>query len=385
MPGKGAVIVNFDETSIRLHQKIGPGFLVKLAREQKRLGKLTQDVSKGQLLGTFNHVAMICSDLQLQPHLPQFIFMNKSHISLEQFDSIKTELLPNIHPYRVDNPWMTAEKMKLVMKALADTAKQHTPGKRILLCGDTYKAHSTRGTWAAAAAHGIFYFMVPPKLTWALQPCDTHVFAMFKNKLSKTCQRLAIANGAGSVDVLNLIRALNETIDEIINKRCWRKAFSDVGLLDNQRLVSARTRRNLDFENVDRLSPPPGVPTLSELTCCFPQRTDIPIGHVFSAVLRAERQAEHRPLDLSHGPCSATVTTPSSEGSQTRPRLPRMIAGSTVPMLVRLPSSTPPRPQLPPALWLPTLRRLPSAGPTLSEPAAHSALRPPLPPPRDSQ
>ena len=37
-----------------------------------------------------------------------------------------------------------------------------------------------------------------------------------------------------------------------------------------------------------------GIPELRDLLACFPQRTDVPIGHVFSALSRAHRLAQSR-------------------------------------------------------------------------------------------
>ncbi len=90
-PHERALVVNMDETSIRLYQKPGKGYVVMMARNQKRSAKsLTRSVTKGQLLGTFTHVAMICDDAELQPHLPQFLFINQTQISQAEFESIQT-------------------------------------------------------------------------------------------------------------------------------------------------------------------------------------------------------------------------------------------------------------------------------------------------------
>ena len=223
-----------DETSIRLYQKPGKGYVVKMARKQKRSAKsLTRNVTKGQLLGTFTHVAMICDDAELQPHLPQFLFINQTQISQADFESIQGEWLPNVHAHRVANPWMTNDKMKVVLKGLADAVSAHSKNRRVVLCSDAHKTHIATSTWQSAAAHNFFYFIVPPKLTWALQPCDTHLFAMFKNMLSTTCQKLAIQNGRRRWDITLLMKALNTSIGDVLNKRSWRKAFDDLGYRGN--------------------------------------------------------------------------------------------------------------------------------------------------------
>ena len=123
-----------DETSIRLYQKPGKGCVVKVARKEKRSAKsLTRNVTKGQLLGTFTHVAMICDDADLQPHLPQFLFINQTQISQAEFESIQGEWLPNVHARRVANPWMTNDKIKVVLKGLADAVAANSQNRRVVL------------------------------------------------------------------------------------------------------------------------------------------------------------------------------------------------------------------------------------------------------------
>ncbi len=228
-----------DETSIRLYQKTGPGFLVQVARKHKRSAKgLSANVNKGTLRGAFTHMAMVCDDEDLQKSLPQVVFMNKAFISQTDFDSVTATLLPDVRAHRVDNPWTTNDKMKIILKELADAMKRLTPGRRVVLSAGGYKAHIATSTWAAAAPHGFFYFIVPPKLTWASQPCDTHVFATFKNHLSTTCQGLATDNGTPGLDTVSLMKALNTTIGDTLNQKSWRRAFSDLGFRGSQLIVT---------------------------------------------------------------------------------------------------------------------------------------------------
>ena len=90
---------------------------------------------------------MICDDDGLQPHLPQFLYINQSQISQAEFDSIQAEWLPNVHARRVANPWMTCDKMKVVLKGLADAIGAHSQNRRVVLCADAHKTHIGISTW----------------------------------------------------------------------------------------------------------------------------------------------------------------------------------------------------------------------------------------------
>ena len=379
-PTEKAVVVNMDETSIRLYQKPGHGYMVQVARKKKRSAKsLTRNVTKGQLLGTFTHVAMICDDDDLQPHLPQFLFINRTQVSQAEFDSMQAELLPNVHAQRVVNPWMTNEKMKVVLKGLADAIAGHSVKRRVVLCADAHRTHIAPSTWQSAAAHRFFLFVVPPKLTWALQPCDTHLFAMFKDKLTTSCQQLAIANGRRRWDIILLLRALNSCIGDVLNKRSWRKAFDDLGYRGTQKDVSKRVLEKVDLTERPEVSNT--IPSLETLMSCFPQRTDIPLAHVFSAVLQADRLTQN--LAVGHPPQIGAPELESPSGSQ-GPRLHlvrlghfRSVAavgdgGDAAEAASPLPS---------PAARFPKLARLGSSQRVRVERTSHEQMPPPLPPP----
>ena len=69
--------INMDETSIRLHPDTGIGYLCKGARRAKRTPKsLVRNLTQGQKRGAFTHVALLCDDIDVQPLLPQFLFVN---------------------------------------------------------------------------------------------------------------------------------------------------------------------------------------------------------------------------------------------------------------------------------------------------------------------
>lgn len=376
-PGEKCVVVNFDETSIRLFQDAKRGFLVRAARVQKQAAKsLARDAAKGQLRGTFSFVAMICDEEQIQPLLPQHIFMTTSQISEVNLEAVKATMLPNMHVHRSESAWTTVDKMKVLFKTLADAIRRCQGKWRVILMADTYKAHISKGVWASAAAHGIFYCLVPAKMTWCLQPCDTHLFASFKHHLSLACQRRALRN-AGKLDIFLVLDALKDTVRLLLNRKCWRRAFADLGYRGTQHAISAKCLERLELAAAPAMSN--DIPSLQQLTACFPKGSDIPIGHVFSAVVRAEH------LAVLSGAAAAVQSVPHSSS------LPALVGSassttSTAPpagVLVLQPLAEPPVAQLPAfRLQPPRLSRLPSASRLeVQQPLSRPAVRPPLPPP----
>jgi len=379
--------VNIDETSIRLYQNTGPGFIVDIARKQKRSKKsLCRDVTKGQLRGSFTLIAMVTSYLPLQKHLPQMAFINAAHIGSDEFEDIVKDMLPNVHIYRVKNSWTTVDKMKQVLGLLKKVVQEKTPQVRILLCADTYKAHISNAIFMCAAKHGIFYFTVPPKMTWALQPCDTHVFATFKHHLAVASQKMTLETSGGKLTLRNLLKAMNLTVGCVLNEKDWSKAFADVGLTGEQSRVSKSLLEILGFEE------PPTIakllPTLHELQACFPKGWDIAIGWVFAATVQAEKkeQASSTAIDVMSGSASSAqpISLPSGVASCVSPGAtfsshcakaqPCPRAVRLVPPQQLLPPAPTVHPKVhmqlspPPASEVPRLHRLPSWTPRPKHP-----------------
>lgn len=369
-----------DETSIRLYQNPSHnGYLVDAARRRKlEPAGLTQNVSKGVLRGCFSHAALISDDVTVQPLLPQIIFINQKMISATDFEECKTSSPSNVILHRVENPWMTVDKMKIVLKELAHAVNKLTPRRRIILIVDTYKSHISRSTWLSANAHGIWMLTVPPKATWALQPCDTHLFATFKDRLAGHSQRLAISDGQGNLPTPLLLKALNAAVADTLTHTDWRKAFADLGLRGNQMTLSQRSWKKLGWSSPPT-SPGAGLPSLEQLQQCFPRHTEIPIGLLFSSVVRAQSGEAMADKDLHELAATPVSSSSSSATAPASTRAPLLLTRPLKPwpLRARPPTSPPPLPPPPlttppvPRALLPRLRRLPS----------QQQLPPPRPPP----
>lgn len=115
--------------------------------------------------------------------------------------------------------------------------------------------------------------MIPSKMTWALQPADTHLFGQLKSRLGHHCIAAAAGTESGNLTVLMLLECLKTTILEKVSSQSWSKAFSDLGLIGTQRHVSKRVRTKLNLDRIEEASR--DLPTLADLQSCFPKGTVI--------------------------------------------------------------------------------------------------------------
>ena len=93
--------------------------------------------------------------------------------------------------------------------------------------------------------------LVPAQLAWCLQTGDTHVFAMFKDHLFRTCQDLAIDRGGGSLTVFLLLQALSNTALNVLSHKAGQKAFDDLRYRGIQRWIAKRTMENYRSHGTD--------------------------------------------------------------------------------------------------------------------------------------
>lgn len=285
-PSAGWIHINFDETNIKLHPEGRPGLLVSKARQAKRTAAgLARDVPRSKLRGSISHLAMLCDDADAQKMLPQYILMGQASLSAAAFSDVRAAMPPHIRLVRKENAWMTSKMMLRVLRDLAKTLRDHHVNKTVVIYGDVFRAHITREVWRLCAALHFRMACIPAKLTFALQPCDTHLFARYKHYLGKLCEDTVLRGTASCVTVPELLSNVALTISAIMLENDWAKAFRDTGLVGHQRDVSCRVLKKLCLEE-----PPPfenTLPTLQHLQAIFPKRAIIPIDDVFGAMTRA--------------------------------------------------------------------------------------------------
>ena len=340
---KRRLLVNMDETSVRLHQSPADGHLVQSAVMQKQLPKsLLQDVSTGSLRGCMTLVAFVCNDPDVQRCLPQVLLASRALVSNDTEAKLKTILPENVLLWRGAKAWVTSAVMVRLMGVLHARLRRVARESQVILYMDSFRAHWTIETLLAMHRCGFVCCVVPAKLTWVLQPLDSHIFSLFKHSLRIRCQMRQTQKANGKLDAEVLVRSMCESVAEILLGQCWNQAFVHSGLDGGQTGVSRRVLAQLGLDSVPAI--PHGMPDLRQLRTCFPARSRIPIDCLFAPFvpewqhgLRAERPtalerlgATASPTGICHGPLLSTerVGPPSSAAASSHawPHGPTMSA-----------------------------------------------------------
>ena len=211
-----------------MHQVAGKGVLVNAAiLEKRKAASLTQDVSKAMLRGSFTHVTMICDDGEAQRLWPQILIVNKHMVRERQHRTLCEIMASNGMLLRRHTAWMTSDLMTRVLLVLKQSLAPFMDTHQNFLTADAFRAHVTSEVWKQCVKQQILYCVIPAKLTWALQPCDTHVFASYKHRLQTVCQSAVVDSTTGKLSLEVLLQGGCQCIVEILEGRRWAKAFAD--------------------------------------------------------------------------------------------------------------------------------------------------------------
>ena len=236
----------------------------------------------------FTLIVSVCDDEDLQKKLPQFLILSSAIARSSEIDHMRTMLPPNVFLWTRERAWTTTEVMVCVAKTLHACLRDDLEGRQVIFSSDVYRAHIATEVWRAMARLNFFYFLIPAKMTWAMQPCDTHVFALFKRHLAEAAQTVAVSAEDGHVPLTALVKVVCDIIVKVIRGRSWAKAFSDIGLVGHQTAVSQSVLGKLKLA----AAPPvgDGLPTLAMLQEIWPAGAIIPTDAVFATVSKFVRQ-----------------------------------------------------------------------------------------------
>ena len=269
-----------DETGIRLFQVAGAGNVVVTTVRLRGNGlRPVQNMSKHQERASFTHVVMVCDDAAMQPLLPQVLIFNKHMLPQQESDLIQPILPTNVYMLRQKTGWMNEDSMKQILKLLHASLLPSLGNRQVILSCDAYRAHMTTPVIRLSYKLGIYLWFIPAKMTWALQPCDTHVLAVYKRQLRIEFQMKQIQNKLGTVSIRETVECTCRAIKSVLDTRSWSKSFMDTGVGSSQKMLSKSLLQVLHWKE-----PPPmssDLPTLSQLMLIFPSSAEIPVEALF--------------------------------------------------------------------------------------------------------
>lgn len=270
--GKAILRINLDETAICLFDGDAKGTV--FASKRRPRGELFQRVSRGQRRTYLTHVALVCDRADIQPLLPQTIVGNERTFRARDMATLRAACPTNFRLVRQRSAWNNEVLCAAIVRLIAAALWPHKHTLQPILFLDTVRVHSTRRVLAACAAAGIWPIFVAAKMTWLLQPLDTHAFWPFKAHLRRACQAARTRSASGQLDVGDLLGCVYEATRCVIQGRRWAPSFDKNGFGSAQTGTSRRrVLASLQLDDIPSVSS--ARPALDDLRWCFPRRAAI--------------------------------------------------------------------------------------------------------------
>ena len=185
-PGRRLLFMNLDETYVQYYQGLFRGNLAVTKKQWLVTQRpLSQPASRNQLRMGLTHVGLICDEPLVQPLLPQVLIASDSVLTMTVWRAIMP-LLPNwMYLIRMPSKWITQDCLVWIINLIGWSLRAVAHLYDIVLSMDVLGLHYVAKVIAAARANRIRLHFIPGKLTWLLQPLDTHGFSLYKRYLNK--------------------------------------------------------------------------------------------------------------------------------------------------------------------------------------------------------
>lgn len=227
--GRPAVIVNMDETKVSNIKpwKKGVGFM-RTGGSPRPHGGIRRDAP----LCRTSLIASVCSDAKVQRLLPQIRLPRATSRGLPskaERTAYARAGAPQVALHG-GTGWNTALTMKWYLKMMAAAVARGAPGHAVVLVMDCCPVHLSRDVLAAAQRRGIQVVILPARLTWLLQPLDTHVFAQLKRAIRNAEYDWKAARRERRMPAADRIEVHGEAIRQVLVDSDWSVTMARAGL-----------------------------------------------------------------------------------------------------------------------------------------------------------
>lgn len=275
------LLLNLDETSVSRAAPNSRGIVVSKRSPFLQIGRvrLVRHRRRRKVArGAITHVAIVCDDTAIQPVLPQVFLANAQLVSEA---AARTARSPTVQIWRGGTGWNNAANMVKLFDLLGEKLRPFLSTHQPILFMDGATCHLPSCVLQAASRASIWIVQVPARLTWLLQPLDTHAFSAYKKLLEAEHRRLRREADGGDVSNESWLLGMTHVASTFLCRRRWRSAFEQNGVTGQQDLVS--------HSLASFAIPSRDGPTVAGLTSVFPRRRRLDIEAYFQPVLAAVR------------------------------------------------------------------------------------------------
>jgi hypothetical protein len=191
--------------------------------------QLFERITRQDSRGHATLVACLASIGGLQHRMPHFLLTRDGTLSAAEKRRLRALRAPLVW-LEGSNGWMTTALLCNVLTHIRRSVLAAAPNHEIVLLLDAAPMHVHPAVLGHAARLRLHLLFVPSKMTWLLQPLDTHVFASLKATLHalQLQQRALGPDGHPAKDAW--VGLVETAVHQLLVDRQWAAAFAENGL-----------------------------------------------------------------------------------------------------------------------------------------------------------
>ena len=163
---KQPLYINLDESPIPVcftHQR---GNVLRTPRRRAPRQPATRADSRLY----FTLVAIICTDSELQPLLPQVMIVGANVLRKQDEVFVRAALPENVYVLRRQSGWNNARVQTEIVKLTKRVLEGHLHRYQVIWMSDACTTHMAPEVMRAIGTAGFWYCIIPANLTWSLHP-----------------------------------------------------------------------------------------------------------------------------------------------------------------------------------------------------------------------
>ena len=271
-------------------------------------------------------IASIVSDEALQSKLPQ-VFLPRSKPGVYPPLSVRrvfSDARTPVQAYHGGSGFQNADSMRQWLSDLRHVLRKERPNHMWILVMDCYSVHLSMESLKYAKVLGFCVVLIPGRMTWLLQPLDSHVFAEFKRLLRRLIMHQRIASDTGTITWSDGLRAATTAVRAKLVSKSWRSVMQGSGMVAEASTLRPALQNVLRGVELD-----PRPPTKAELEIVL--GTHGPhVGHVWELLAAPnKRLAVSRGKDGEVGGAAASALEFAAPSSSASEHVPAAAASST--------------------------------------------------------
>ena len=234
--GQPVVTVNLDESPLERQIAGRHGNVLSLPSESASRRHLVERIPRHDTHSHTTLVACVCDDPVLQTVLPQFFLPKDSILRVAEKERFRA-MSPPLTYVEGSSGWVTSANFCGILTTLRRVILHYRPGASVLVVMDAASQHLSADVLNHCARLRLSILPVPGRLTYLLQPLDSHVFATLKRELQLAQAEQRLRSTSGRLPPTAWITIMETVVRRVLCERTWVTSLRENGVLGDMSAV----------------------------------------------------------------------------------------------------------------------------------------------------